>query len=417
MKKNFDIAIIGGGASGLAAAIKAKETAPAAEVALIEKMNEPAKKLSASGNGRGNLSNRKCDSCAEVLEFFSQVGIAVRMDDEGRIYPYSEEAKSVAVSLAKKAERLGVEMILNTEVSDVEADRDKDGGFRIFVCDGKDEARGWQLRAGLVLIATGGKSFAAYGSTGDGQKMARKAGHTVTPLIPALTAIEVKEDIKRLKGVRAKARVSLFKSGDMLFCEDGEIQFREDSISGICVMNMSSLLPVSERGQLSNPMEECRITVNFVPDLETPRLLGFLKAEAAGAGASAEDMLATLVKKPLIREILFRTGIEPSAAGAGLTMTDIMEIANGLRTFELSPQGRKGWKEAQVTKGGVALEEIDMNTMESKLIPGLYFAGEVTDYDGPCGGYNLNYAWITGIKAGKAMAEQVCRRAGDRAKD
>ena len=138
MEKIFDIAVVGAGPSGLAAAIKAKELAPYAKVALIEKMQDAAKKLSASGNGRGNLSNRNCDSCDRVLEFFSQTGIAVRTDGEGRIYPYSEEAKAVSSSLVKRAERLGIEMFLNTKVCDVEAVPGGQDGFRIFVGDGTD---------------------------------------------------------------------------------------------------------------------------------------------------------------------------------------------------------------------------------------------------------------------------------------
>ena len=140
MEKIFDIAVVGAGPSGLAAAIKAKELAPYAKVALIEKMQDAAKKLSASGNGRGNLSNRNCDSCDRVLEFFSQTGIAVRTDGEGRIYPYSEEAKAVSSSLVKRAERLGIEMFLNTKVCDVEAVPGGHDGFRIFVCDGTDSS-------------------------------------------------------------------------------------------------------------------------------------------------------------------------------------------------------------------------------------------------------------------------------------
>ena len=177
MEKIFDIAVVGAGPSGLTAAIKAKELAPCANVALIEKMQDAAKKLSASGNGRGNLSNRNCDSCGRVLEFFLQTGIAVRTDGEGRIYPYSEEAKAVSASLVKRAERLGIEMFLNTKVCDVEAVPGGHGGFRIFVCDGTDSSKGAvrQIRCRLVLIATGGKSYASYGSTGDGQMMARRS--------------------------------------------------------------------------------------------------------------------------------------------------------------------------------------------------------------------------------------------------
>lgn len=401
MNRFVDIVIVGSGPSGLAAAVKIKENMPGARVLLIEKMKQPAKKLSASGNGRGNLSNRKCESCDEALRFFSEIGVAVRMDSEGRIYPYSEDAKAVTDSLVKRAKQLGVEILLNTKADSVEAARDKKGRFHIFV--EREKERG-QIFADYVLIATGGKSFASYGSTGDGQIMARKLGHTIKPMIPALTAIEIKENIKSLKGIRAKAQALLFFQGESVFCEQGEIQFREDCISGICIMNMSSKLPVSGHDDGGKSMENCKIVINFMPDFSSAELVGFLKNEADNICKTASDMLKTLVKTAISDEILKRSNIAPDKEAKSLTMEEILSLANGLRMFTLTPTGRKGWKEAQVTKGGVCLEEIDGKTMESKLVKGLYFAGEVTDYDGPCGGYNLNNAWITGIKAGCAMA-------------
>ena len=401
MNKFVDIAIIGSGPAGLAAAVKAKENAPGARVLIIEKMKEPAKKLSASGNGRGNLSNRKCKSADEVLRFFSETGIAVRMDNEGRIYPYSEDAKAVTESLVKRARMLGVEILLNTKADSVEAVHDDKGSFHIFVEKGKNREG---IFAEQVLIATGGKSFAVYGSTGDGQIIARKLGHTVNPMVPSLTAIEIKENISNLKGTRAKVQASLFDHGESVFCENGEIQFREDCISGICIMNMSSKLPVSGYADRGKSMEECKIVINFMPDFSSAELVGFLKNESDNICKTASDMLKTLVKTAISDEILKISKIALDREAKSLTMEEILTIANGLRMFTLTPTGRKGWKEAQVTKGGIPLEEIDDATMESKLVKGLYFAGEVTDYDGPCGGYNLNNAWITGIKAGRAMA-------------
>lgn len=401
MNRFVDIAIIGSGPAGLAAAVKAKENAPGAKVLLIEKMKEPAKKLNASGNGRGNLSNRNCESFEEVLRFFSETGIAVRIDDTGRIYPYSEDAKSVTDALVKRAKDLGAEILLNTRAESVEAARDNRGRFHIFVEKEKNKKR---IFADHVLISTGGKSFAVYGSTGDGQIIARKLGHTVKPMTPALTAIEIKENINELKGIRAKVKASLFCLDKLVFCEKGEIQFREDSISGICIMNMSSRLPVSSFADGGKSMESCKIVINFVDDFTSAALVSFLRNEADNICTTTSDMLKTLVRDSVAKEILRRTAISPDKEAKHLTTEEILSIANGLRMFTLTPTGRKGWKEAQVTKGGVDLEEIDENTMESKLVTGLYFAGEVTDYDGLCGGYNLNNAWITGIKAGCAMA-------------
>ncbi len=400
MIKDFDIVIVGAGPAGLAAAIEAKTCNPKAKVLVLEKMEEPAKKLSATGNGRGNLSNKSCVGLQEVLEFFRQSGIAVRTDDAGRIYPYSEEAKAVSSALIKRAKGLGTEILTDAKVSNVEVDLQ--GDFHIFISDKKDK-----VRAKKLLIATGGKSFANYGSSGDGFGFARALGHEVTPLVPGLTAIEVKENLKDLKGVRAKVDVTLMQNGEVTFKEEGEIQFRDDSISGICVMNMSSVLPIAKRGEAANPLESCKILVNFVPDFGTVELMNFFKLQMAMEDATLTDVLETLVKRPVVQRILKDVAIDPKMTASKATPVQLVAIANKLRSFDLSPCGKKGWKEAQVTMGGVSLEEINLETMESKLVKGLYFAGEVMDFDAPCGGFNLHNAWLTGMRAGKDMANNV----------
>ncbi len=435
MIKDFDIVIVGAGPAGLAAAIEAKACNQDAKVLVLEKMEEPAKKLSATGNGRGNLTNESCTELEQVLEFFKKSGIAVRADDAGRIYPYSEEAKAVSSALVKRAKGLGAEIWTNARVSNVEARRE--GSFHIFISEqnnSKDDkqskgksakkscsgipscANVSEVHAKKLLIATGGKSFANYGSAGDGFSFARALGHEVMPLVPGLTAIEVKENLKDLKGVRAKVSVSLMQGGNVTFKEDGEIQFREDSISGICVMNMSSMLPVAERtGRCSdevcdavikkNPLDDCKILVNFVPEFTTTGLMGFFQNQMSMPDVVIADLLETVVKKAVVQRILKDAAIDPKMSVAEVTPVQLVAVANKLRGFELNPCGKKGWKEAQITKGGVSLNEIDLETMESKLVPGLYFAGEVTDFDAPCGGFNLHNAWITGLKAGRNMVK------------
>ena len=398
MDKKYDIVIVGAGPAGLTAAITAKRVNPDVKIALLEKKEVPGKKLSASGNGRGNLSNKNCDSLDVVLRFFAETGIAIRMDEEGRIYPYSEEAKAVSETLTKRALKSGVELFTDCEVRNVETN--PQGGFRIFILPEK------VITASKVLIATGGKSFANYGSSGDGFGFARNLGHTVTPLVPGLTAIEAAQMPKDLKGVRVKGEATLFYEGDVIFKEAGEIQFKEDGISGICIMNMSSALPVGEKGNFAQVLEKCRISLNLVPDFSAADLMDFLKAKQAES-TTAFDIVETIVKKPLAHTVLKMAGVAKDAPAESLSMVQLLAIANHLRGFSLKPTGRKGWKEAQVTKGGVSLEELNPETMESRIAPGLYFAGEVTDYDGPCGGYNLNNAWLQGLKAGKDMASHV----------
>ena len=172
-------------------------------------------------------------------------------------------------------------------------------------------------------------------------------------------------------------------------------------------MNMSSVLPVGDKGNVKDAFANLRISLNFVPEFSSADLMAFLKSKQEAEGATAFDMVETIVKKSLAYAVLKIAGIQPDTKAKDLSLVQVLALANGLRSFSLKPTGRKGWKEAQVTKGGVALEELNPETMESKLIPGLYFAGEVTDYDGPCGGFNLNNAWLQGLKAGKDMASHV----------
>lgn len=415
MEKYYDVLIMGAGPAGLAAAITVKESAPQLSVLLLEKKEQAAKKLRAAGNGRGNLSNSRCEDLEEVLRFFSQNGIAVRLDREGRIYPYSEEADAVAEALLNRARGLGVEIYTGIKVRDAKAADGK--GFRVFFAAesgagsgafSDNAGAGIALDCARFLIASGGKSFAAYGSTGDGYGLARALGHNVNALVPALTAVEVAEDLRPLRGVRAKGIVSLFSGGDLAFQESGEIQFREDALSGICVMNLSSQLPASQ-----HDFAGLKIMINLVPDFEAAGLIDFLRAKQKLPGQSAGSLLETLVKRPLADAVLRAAALEKGAAAASLSAADLVRIANALRGFTLTPTGRKGWREAQVTRGGVALAEVNQKTQASLIVPGLYFAGEVLDYDGPCGGYNLHYAWLTGIRAGRAMAQSFSAPSGD----
>ena len=243
--------------------------------------------------------------------------------------------------------------------------------------------------------------------------MARSLGHTVNNPVPGLTAVETAESLHTLAGVRARGEVSLFEQGELVFREKGEIQFRKDSLSGICVMNLSSALPLSPGADLGKEKDQqaagrfegWMIRINFAPDFSPASLMTLLR-ESGG-------LPETLVKRPLAEEILRRALMEKGRPESGkLTDGDLLNIANQLRGFTLTPTGRKGWKEAQITRGGVTLSQIDPNTMESRLVPGLYFAGEVTDYDGPCGGFNLNNAWVTGIRAGRSAVKE-CSAEGE----
>ena len=418
----YDAAIIGAGASGLAAAITLKRENPEASVALFEKKETTGKKLGITGNGRCNLSNAACGNTAEVLFFFAECGILVRKDEEGRLYPYSEDAKEVAGLLTTLAEEAGVEILVNQEIKRVEAE--PEGGFLLFAHGIKAIKA---IKAKKVLIATGGKSYPKTGTTGDGFVIARSFGHRVAAPAPGLTAIctapekalaekdSTAAEMNFLKGVRAKgcARLFVLDAGGAqgeprkereIFCESGEIQFREDSVSGICIMNMSDFVKPQGSPAAAESFAAYTIRIDFAPDFSTAQIEEHMSLMAGRPGLTAADLLKTLVKEKLAKVILKRAGVREDMPAEKLSEGEKRKIIDELKNFSLRVTGLKGWKEAQVTCGGVALDEVSAETMESALVAGLYFSGEVLDYAGPCGGFNLHHAWLTGVRAGRAMA-------------
>lgn len=377
-----DICIIGAGASGLAAAVTAAREKPDLSVVILEKKETPGKKLAATGNGKCNLTNIKCDGAAETLMFFDTLGILTRTDEEGRVYPYCSQAKDVVYALVQAAEAAGVEIRTGCTVEKVEKTAE---GFLLKTNQG-------QVKAGKLLIASGGKSFPEFGTSGDGYIFAKSLGHTVGRLAPILTGIETSENLKSIKGVRVKALVKLLKDGKLLEQEFGEVQFNEDGISGICVMNLTRYIKLEEGESFREGIGRYQIQMDLVPEMDQLQLEFLLKRRTELHFTEPEDLLLSILPQKLRSFVV------------GEQKINLCKLANLLKNFPLSVKGTKGWKQAQCTSGGVLLEELDLVAMESRIHEGLYFTGEVIDYDGPCGGYNLQNAWETGIKAGRAMA-------------
>ena len=429
---DFDILIAGGGASGLAAAISAarfaKSVSPARSlrIGLLEKKEIPGKKLSATGNGRCNLSNAACSDRETVDRFFSSVGLVTRIDEAGRMYPYGEEAGEVSALLTETALSYDVKIMTNCQVTQIRpagearppvsgagesrpqtgpmgagpAACGASGGFIVEInCSGSPDGRegglsgakgrrpeqtagSRHLRCRILLLSMGGKSYSVFGTSGDGYGLARRLGHSVTRLAPSLVPIQVSEDLKGLAGVRTKADVTLLHLGKPVARETGEVQFNKDCLSGICIMNLSRLLVLNPGKPFAEAFGEYGLQLDLLPE--------FSREEAAEILRQKGGSLQTLVKKKLAAWIE--------------AVPDPAVMSDRLKSLTFSVCGTKGWNDAQVTRGGVTLEEVDQDTMESKLVPGLYFAGEILNYDGPCGGFNLHFAWDSGIRAGKAMA-------------
>lgn len=395
---DYDIIVGGGGAAGLAAAITAAKDS-CCSVAVIEKMERPGKKLSVTGNGRCNLSNCQCEDGEAVSGFFRQIGLLTREDEEGRIYPYSEEAGEVTKLLRDTAVQADVNIMTGCRILWVRTETQEtaieNGGFVVGIKTGNQERI---LRCRMFLLATGGKSYGKTGSTGDGYEIARSLGHTVYRPVPALVPVTVKEDLIPIAGVRQKALVRLYRGDICVWEEAGEIQFNRRQLSGICILNLSGELKLDGKKPLAQAFSDYMIHVDLVPHLTENELLLFLQRKAN----FGDSILETLIKRKMADWLLGQIKDFDSR-----NPEHLKEVCRQIKNLTFHVTGTKGWDEAQVTRGGVALDQIRMDTMESTQIKGLYFAGEVTDYNGPCGGYNLHYAWLSGIRAGKDMARHV----------
>lgn len=359
------------------AAITAKQKNKDAKIIVLEKLGVPGKKLGATGNGKCNISNIKCEHHEAVLNVFKGLGIITRTDKAGRIYPCSEDAKDVVRALVLSMDRLGIRVKYSSPVSHVEKNKED---FEIYI------EKGDRIKSKSLLIAAGGKAGSKFGTTGDGTRIAKSLGHSITRLVPSLTAVELKEELGFLAGVREKCEISLWYEEKLIRKECGEVQFTGYGISGICVFNISKYIVIPEGVPLKSGFEKYRIKIDFLPEIDN------LEEVLENRSFKLQDnYLISLVKRALAEYIKEKSG------------KDISKAAKMLKSFTLTPKNLRSWEFAQVTSGGVDYGEVNTETMESDLVRGLYFAGEVLDYDGLCGGYNLQHAFETGIRAGQNM--------------
>lgn len=363
--KKYDVCIIGAGASGLAAAASMSD---GIKICLMEKNDIPGKKVMATGGGRCNITNAACINKALTLEFFKSLGLETYQDDEGRYFPYSNHAPDVVGILMRAVEGKDVDIITGTAANGIRQVNEKAGDGERFQIE--YTARGGKkgsVAADNVLLAVGGKAAPQLGTTGDGYGMARALGHRVERVYPILTAIEC-GDLSDIKGVRAKCRISLYRDRALLISELGEVQFTADGISGICVFDITPYIRAEEGESFIQALRHFSVELDLAPDFDEEEIFR--------------------------RESTF--GILSEKLGQKVGIDE-------LKRWRLPVKGVKGWKQAQCTAGGVTLDEIDMETMESRLVEGLYFSGEIINVQGPCGGYNLQNAWETGIKAASAL--------------
>ncbi len=407
------IVVLGGGAAGLAAALAAAQAAPAAQVTVLERNPKAGKKLLATGNGRCNLDNAgiaperyftadpaalapllDAVNAADPLGWMQAHGLYTRTDDAGRVYPYSNQAADVLALLLQHLARQQVQLRTGCTVNTLTQSR---GGYAVQFTDAQGNAD--TLRADAVICAMGGDAGPQFGTDGFGTRFAARCGGRIEPLYPCLTALQCEKPDKRLAGIRAKAAASLLDGSRVLARETGEVQFTDYGLSGICIMQLSGLLAPG-RGPKAPAVE-----LDLFPALEEAALAQLFAAHAAQA--AAEDAAGFWVGLLDLRlgQALWREAGLPAAAPAALRAGQWQQLARTAkhwRFFGLTPCG---WRQAQVTGGGLALREVDAR-FQFKGCPGLYFVGETLDCTGSCGGFNLHWAFGSGIVAGRAAAQQ-----------
>lgn len=407
-----DILIIGGGPAGMAAAISAKRSNSKLDVVLIEKNEIMGRKLRATGNGRCNITNVNAEGFSEVTSFLSSLGIVTKTNDNGFLYPVSESAADVSELLELRLKQLGVKVYTGVTALEVSYDSDKTE-FVTSVSMGEASSQGRSANAlkctvysSALVIAVGGKSAPVYGSTGDGYRWLRELGHTVTRLVPSLAPIECDgADLSKLSGTRVRVEAKLFKNGEEIHREDGEIQFTKFGLSGICIFNLSKMI----RFEPGDTFSSFEIVLDLCREID---LGDVLKCAAERTGSirnesfvseNLVDVFKTVYKEGVALEIIKQAGFKADEDSLVLASEEARDkLVASASALKFQPTGQKGWKEAQCTAGGVVESEVDRLSLESKLVSNLFIVGEILDYDGFCGGYNLNHAFLTGKRAGAA---------------
>ena len=395
MSNKLNIAVIGGGASGLFAAISAKNENT--DVTIYEKEKRVGRKILATGNGRCNMTNTTASYndyhsldikfiyptierfwVDQTLDFFENIGILWKEEDDGKVYPYSDTASAVLDVLRQKLEKSGVITECEFGVKKIKKQNNQ------FIIEDKN---GNRKRADRVIIATGGMAGAQLGSDGSGYKILEGFGHKITKLYPSLVQIRTQTDtVKKLKGIKVNAKVSV---GDKE--KTGEVLFTDYGISGPPVFWLSSYIE-----------GEKEIALDIMPEYSYTDISDMITKRVNTLGdIPLEDFFVGMLNKRVSQALLKHIGVEPlSRLASSLSRKEIQAISSIIKNFKLQIKGTSTWNNAQVTKGGADVSQFNADTMESKLVKGLYCCGEVLDVDGDCGGYNLQWAWSSGYIAG-----------------
>ena len=359
--------IIGASASGLAAAIQLKRNIEGADVTVIERLDAPCKKLLATGNGRCNLTNTKAKSYKEVSQFFASLGLMLREEEE-RVYPYSLKAETVASVLLRECDKLGIKIITQCTAERI------DKHLNVYTSKGL-------FKANRVIVCTGGCAQSNLGSNGSGYEILKSLGHSVTPVYPALVQLISSSKYPRMiKGTRTKCLVSAEIDGEIVKSEYGEVLFTDYGLSGIAVMNLSC---VFSKALSKKKSTRCTAVIDLIPEMSNEEILSYL--ERFG---DLKGILGTKLSDIIIKQ----------------SDGDLKKASAIAKGWRLIITGTKGFDFAQIASGGIPLDEV--NGFKSKKVKGLYICGEILDKQFECGGFNLDFAFHSGIAAANTITEE-----------
>ncbi len=407
------IAVVGGGAAGMMAAIVAARNGK--KVELFEKNEKLGKKLYITGKGRCNITNasdmdvlfanvmtnRKFLYSAfysfdnqQVISFFEELGVNTKIERGERVFPVSDKSSDVILGLQKELIRLGVRIHYQTEVTNIVT-----GNGQIDRIVVRTEGKEKEIKVSSVIVATGGLSYPSTGSTGDGYTFARKIGHTVTKLTPALVPFQIKEEfVTKLQGLSLRnVGLKIYAGKKKIYDEFGEMLFTHFGISGPLVLSASSIV-----GKYMEK-EELRVAIDCKPALSKEQLdARILRDFSEMQNKQFKNGLDKLLPKKMIPVVIELSGIDQEKPIHSITKEERQKLLNVMKEMEMHVERFRGYNEAIITKGGISVKEIDPGTMESTKVKNIYFVGEVLDLDALTGGYNLQIAWSTAYMAGMA---------------
>ena len=408
------ILVLGGGAAGMAAALAAAEGG--ARVTILERNPRLGKKLLATGNGRCNLDNQAIEAAryftadtdalqpllaavnaADPLAWFAAQGLYTRADEAGRVYPYSNQAADVLALLERQLAARRVAVRTDCTVQTLRQSR---GGYAVQFTNADGSAE--TLCADAVICAMGGAAGPQFGTDGFGTRFAAACGGRVEPVYPCLTALQCARPIKALAGLRARCAASLYDGDRLLAREEGEVQFTDYGLSGICIMQLSGLLAPG-RGP-----KRPAVALDLFPALDEAALAALFASRAALPADGPDDFWLGLLAVRLGHALWAAAGL-PNAAPAALSAAQWRALAHTAKCWRFEGLTPCGWRQAQTTGGGLALAELEAD-FQFRGCPGLYFVGETLDAAGACGGFNLHWAFGSGLTAGRSAAKAADAR-------